>query len=217
MASVPSTAHPSTVHPSIPSQGEPAWDVAMLYPAQGQWSDLEYLLLTEGSNRLVELTDGHIEVLEMPTSSHQRILLYLLAQLQAFIQPGKLGEVLCAPLRVRLREGKIRKPDIVFMLDEHRDRLGEDCWNGADLVIEVVSKDLESRKRDLEQKPLDYAEAAIPEYWIVDPQEKQIAVLTLEGDSYATRGVFGANDQATSKLLEGFEVNVAKVFEAAKA
>jgi len=183
---------------------------------QGQWSDLEYLLLTEGSNRLVELTDGHIEVLKMPTSSHQRILLYLLAQLQAFIQPGKLGEVLCAPLRVRLREGKLREPDLVFMLEEHRDRLGEDYWDGADLVIEVVSKDLESRKRDLEQKPLDYAEASIPEYWIVDPQEKRITVLTLDGNAYITRGVFDANDQATSKLLAGFAVSVAKVFAAAK-
>jgi len=203
--------------PEISTDGiDWAWQVATLYPAQGDWTDLEYLLLTERSNRLVELTDGHLEVLKMPTSSHQRILLFLLAQLQSFIQPEKLGEALCAPLRVRISEGKFREPDIVFMLDKHRDRLGEEYWGGADLVMEVVSNDPESRRRDFEQKPLDYAQCHIPEYWVVDPQEKQITVLTLDGNSYATRGVFGVDEQATSKLLEGFGMSVAKVFAAAK-
>lgn len=67
----------STLPCHAPVAGEPAWDVALLYPVQGAWSDFDYLTLTEGMNRLLELTDGFVDVLPVPTSSHQRILLYL--------------------------------------------------------------------------------------------------------------------------------------------
>src|SRR5688572_10154733 len=201
MASTSSTSsHSVPFH--VPVAGEPAWDLALLYPMQGAWSDLDYLALTEGTNRLVELTDGYVEVLPVPTSSHQRILLYLFARLNGFVVTRKLGEVLCAALRVKIRDGKFREPDLVFMSEEHRNRIGEEYWEGADLVMEVVSKDAESRKRDLLQKPLEYAEAGIQEYWIVDPMEEHITVLTLTGQSYQQHGAFMRGDQATSKLLD---------------
>src|SRR3954451_16339359 len=93
---------------------EPAWDVARLFPAQGQWSEEEYLALN--GNRLVDFSDGRIEVLPMPTTSHQRIVRYLLGLLLAFAGPGQLGEALMAPVRVRLWPRKFREPDLLFML-----------------------------------------------------------------------------------------------------
>lgn len=214
MASIPANFDPTT---GVPVLGQPAWELALLYPLQGEWSELEYLSFTAATNRLIEFTDGKIEVLPMPTSSHQRILLYLLAQLQAFIAPGKLGEALCAPLRVKIREGKFREPDLVFMRTENQERIGEEFWTGADLVMEVVSADPESRKRDLQQKPIDYAEGRIPEYWIVDPQEKTITVLTLRDQAYVQHGKFAEGEIATSKLLTGLGVNVTDVLRSAVA
>lgn len=215
MASI-SPPSSSTLPCHAPVAGEPAWDLALLYPLQGAWSDLDYLALTESTNRLLELTDGFVEVLPVPTSSHQRILLYLYSQLHAFVSPRRLGEVLCAALRVKLRDGKFREPDLVFMSDEHRNRIGEEYWEGADLVMEVVSKDAESRKRDLRQKPVDYGEGGIPEYWVVDPQEERITVFTLQGQTYQQHGAFCRGELATSKLLDGFSVKVGDVFDAAK-
>ena len=43
----------------------------------------------------------------------------------------------------------MREPDVLFMLKEHADRIGDDCWEGADLVMEVVSGGAEDRRRDL--------------------------------------------------------------------
>jgi Uma2 family endonuclease len=212
-----SSSTDSAVPSHVPVIGEPAWDLALLYPLQGAWSDVEYLALTAGTNRLVELSDGNVEVLPMPTSSHQRILLFLFTRLHAFVSSKKLGEVLCAALRVRIRPGKFREPDLVFMREDHRNRIGEEYWDGADLVMEVVSKDAESRKRDLLQKPLDYAEGKISEYWIVDPHEGRITVLSLQGQTYEQHGVFTRDELAMSKLLEGFSVSVSEVFDAAKA
>lgn len=199
-----------------PIVGQPAWELALLYPLQGEWGEYEYLAFTAATNRLIELADGRIEILPRPTSSHQRILLYLYTQLQAYILPSKLGEVLCAPLRVKIQDGKFREPDLVFMWEQNRARIGEDFWDGADLVMEVVSPDPESRKLDLQQKPLDYAAAGIPEYWIVDPEEKRITVLVLSGDSYSQQGEFREGELASSMLLKGFTVAVSEVLRAAR-
>src|SRR5712691_11899026 len=155
-------------------EGEPAWEVAYLFPAQGTWTESEYLDLP--GNRLVELSNGFLEVLPMPTMSHQMIVAFLLRALLAFVEPRTLGTVLVAALRVRLWQRKFREPDVVFMLAEHADRMGEKYWEGADLVMEVVSEDEKSRERDLKIKPAEYARARIPEYWIIDPQQARITV-----------------------------------------
>lgn len=152
----------------------------------------------------------------MPTSSHQRMMLFLLSQLQSFIGSDGIGEVLCAPLPLRVREGRFREPDVIFALSQNQRFVQEEFWLGADLVMEIVSPDKKSHKRDYETKVVDYAEAKIPEYWIVDPQQKQITVLTLDGDKYATHGVFAAGDDATSKLLADFSVDTSAVLAAAK-
>lgn len=203
----------STLSSSIPNKNEPAWDVARLFPPQGLWTEADYLDLSERTNRLVEFTDGCIEVLEMPTQSHQLLVRFLIDALRAFVDPRKLGEVLFAPLRVRIRANKFREPDVVFMRSDHADRRSDDYWEGADLVMEVISKDPESRQRDQEVKRSDYAEAGIPEYWIVDPAELRVTVLALEGEAYAVHGQFGVDERATSRLLEGFAVDVAKLYE----
>jgi Uma2 family endonuclease len=188
------------------SDGEPTWDIAHLFPLQGGWSEEEYLELE--TNRLIEFTDGYLEVLPVPTTSHQSILLALLQALLAFVEPRKLGTALFAGIRVRLRKGKFREPDIVFMLAKHADRIGEKFWKGADLVMEVVSGDKKDRERDLKKKRGDYARGRIPEYWIIDPQEEQITVLRLRGQKYITHGKYGRGECAQSALLKGFEVDV---------
>src|SRR5262245_50574119 len=84
---------------------EPAWDVALLFPPQGEWTDEDYLDLP--GNRLIELCEGRLEFLPMPTTSHQWIALVLCECLKAFVWP-KLGWALPAPLRVRLWPGRFR-------------------------------------------------------------------------------------------------------------
>ncbi len=188
---------------STPVYGEPAWDIARLFPTQGHWSEQEYLDLQ--GNRLVEFADGFIEVLPMPTFSHQLIIAFLYDALKAFVTANRSGIAIFAALPMRLRTGKYREPDVLFMKAEHAHRMQEQFWEGADLVMEVVSED---RRHDFETKRAEYAEAGIPEYWIVDPETRRIVVLVLEGDTYATLGEFSPGQFATSRLLPGFSVDV---------
>jgi len=192
------------------SEPEPAWEVAYLFPTQGNWSEEEYLALD--GNYLVEFDDGFIEVLPMPTTSHQLIVMYLHGLLHAFVSRRGLGMALFAALRVRLWPGKFREPDVIFMLKKHARRIGEEFWEGADLVMEVVSGDAEDRRRDLVTKRQEYAKAGIPEYWIVDPQEGRITVLRLSGNRYTVQGVYSKGQAASSVLLRGFVVDVKEVF-----
>jgi Uma2 family endonuclease len=189
---------------------EPAWEIAYLFPPQGHWSEDDYLALD--TNRLVELSNGCLEVLPMPTTSHQLLLLHLYKLLLAFTAPANLGTALVAALPIRLWRKKFREPDIVFMLKDHADRISDEFWKGADLVMEVVSEGKKDRHRDLVTKRQEYARAGIPEYWIVDPQQERITVLRLAGKQYAVHGEFDKGSVASSHLLKGFTVDVTGAF-----
>jgi Uma2 family endonuclease len=185
--------------------------VATLFPVQGQWTEADYLSLP--TNRLVELSDGCLEILPMPTKMHQRILKFLLFVLEVYLRTHPIGEILPAPLPVRLWPGKIREPDLVLSLFTRKDaslKIAE----GMDLGVEILSEGKENRDRDLVKKRADYAKAGVKEYWIVDPEESCVTVLTLDGPKYRLHGEFGPVTQATSVLLPGFSVAVSAVLAA---
>lgn len=177
---------------------------------QGLWSVEQYLTLTNQTNRMIEFTDGVIEVLPMPTKYHQAVSRVLFLALLAVMQRIG-GDVFYAPLRVEVRPGKFREPDLLLVLDKDDPRAQDEYWIGADLVVEIVTQD--KPKRDTEEKLIDYAEAAIPEYWIVNPLQNTITVLVLDGAAYNEHGVFHRGERATSKLLAGFNIAVDEVLD----
>lgn len=196
----------------LPPDGlEPAWDVARLFPLQGSWSEEEYLALP--GNHLAEFDHGRIEVLSMPSELHQLLVFYLSGVLRTFVDVEQLGTVLFAPFPIKLWEGKLREPDVVFMRKEHTDRRHGNYWLGADLVMEVLSPD--DPKRDRETKRREYAMARIPEYWLIDPIAQTVTVFVLEGDAdaYSVHGVFSSGAEAPSATLSGFRVDVGVLFD----
>src|SRR5205085_3584726 len=137
---------------------------------------------------------------------------FLFQALLAFVEARRLGKALLPAHPVRLWARKFREPDVIFMLAEHADRRHGRYWEGADLVMEVVSPNPKDRERDLVTKRREYARAGIPEYWIVDPQEQRVLVLTLAGETYVVHGEFGPGEEAVSVLLPGLRVAVDEVF-----
>lgn len=182
-------------------------------PPQGAWSDSGYLWLTNQSPRLIEFTDGWLEELPVPTYTHQAILLYLYDVFRAVVHDLG-GVVMVAPLRMRVREGKFREPDLLLLRDGDDSRCQDRFWLGADLVAEVISPD--DPDRDLVQKRADYAEAGIPEYWIADPRDETILVLGLANGTYRELGIYRRGDIAPSPSLNGLRVDVGAAFDAPK-
>jgi Uma2 family endonuclease len=185
--------------------------LADVLPRQGSWSEEQYLVFTDTTNRLIEFTDGYLEVLPMPTDRHQSILQFLFLAFHHFLKP-RGGKVQFAALRLRIRAGKFREPGLLLVLSASDPRRQNRFWTGADLALEVVSED--KPERDLSDKRNDYAEGRVPEYWIVNPSNETITVLRLEGDAYVEAGTYWRGDVAASQVVAGFSVAVAEVFSA---
>ena len=201
----------AAVSQAAASQGALDALLCELLPRQGCWSDEGYLWLTDHGNRPVEFTDGFIEELPLPTSTHQAVLSFLHALFRAWVRP-RGGIAAFSPLRMRVREGKFREPDVLLLRDRSDPRYQDRYWLGADLVAEVVSPD--DPDRDLVEKRADYAEAGIPEYWIADPRDETLTVLALRGEAYVEHGRYGRGETAVSALLDGFTAEASAVFDA---
>ena len=93
---------------------------------------------------------------------------------------------------VRLTSREYREPDVFFVSTPRVEEADGKYPNGADLVMEVVNGSRDDCKRNLVEKRYDYAQAGIPEYWIVDPDEGTIIVLRQEGEAYVENDRFSA-------------------------
>ena len=175
------------------------------------------------TNRRVEFDSGFVEVHDLPTDQHQAIISYFIVVLRTLAK--QIGGVeRAAGLRLRLWDQKYREPDIVFLRDRNSSLRHENYWDGADLAIEIISASLEDRERDLVAKRIEYAQAGIQEYWIVDPAEETVTVLSLTGDvtacgrdardpSYSEHGFFGRGDVVTSSLLPELTLPVSEILD----
>lgn len=191
---------------------EPVKDWLYTWLQERTWSEEAYLSFAD-ANRLCELSDGKVEVLEMPTPEHQWIVSELAARFKTWLSERQAGQMLFAPVPIRLWAGKFREPDIVVYLTEHLDRIGKTFGRVPDLVVEVLSPG--TRDLDLTKKFREYAQAGVSEYWLVDPSVRGIQVYTLQAGHYAPEGHFGAGQRARSLVLPGFEVAVEEIFPGA--
>ena len=149
----------------------------------------------------------------MPSPFHQRIVRFLFRVLESCVLGIGSGEVFFAPLPIRLWPGKFRDPDLVYLrpgriADAHRQP------QGADLPVQVVSEDDDDRLRESFHETPGICAVGFSEYWIVDPREHRIIVLTLDGPAYRVHGEFRGGATATSVLLPSLRVSVDAVFAA---
>ena len=91
---------------TLPSAQEWKDVLEEILPPQGEWSEDEYLVLTDHRNRLVEFTDGFLEVLPMPTDKHQAILGFLFLAFLGFMEP-RGGKVHFRPVTAANSAGQV--------------------------------------------------------------------------------------------------------------
>jgi Uma2 family endonuclease len=148
----------------------------------------------------------------MPTEIHEAIVQFLFLALHQFVEKRKLGKVYFSGIRLRVRPRRMRLPDIIFLHKDHFSARHNRVWDAADLVMEVVSENPEDTVRDYREKLIDYADARVAEYWIIDPQQLQVVVHRLEGERYVIDNRYIPGEQAQSILLDGFSVDVGSLF-----
>ena len=127
-----------------------------------------------------EWVDGEVQPLPPVTSNHQEIGLFLMVLLHSYTRVKNLGKVLSAPFYMRLAViPSAREPDILFVRQEHSNRFTEYYLDGpADLVIEIAVP--ESIARDRGDKFVEYEQAGVIEYWLIDPLRHRAEFYTLD-------------------------------------
>ena len=161
--------------------------------------------------RLYEIIEGELYVSPPPSIVHQRVSRDIEFRLYTYLEQTGLGEILDAPVGVRLSDEDVLEPDLVVVLTPNAHRIGSQVIEGPpDLVVEILSPG--TARRDLGTKRALYEEAGVPEYWIVDPETASVEVLALERGRYMRSGLYRRGDRVRSRLLEGLEVDLEGVF-----
>jgi len=137
----------------------------------------EEFLARADEDTLAEWVNGEMIMTSPASRNHQNVADFLTSVLRAYVEQHEAGMVLSAPFQVKLEQG--REPDLHFVAREHQERLLENRVEGApDLVVEIVSP--ESVGRDRGEKFAEYERGGVPEYWLVDPQVRWVAVYNLD-------------------------------------
>lgn len=187
-------------------------EIAELFPPQGTWTEADYLKLPHTS-RAVELAGGRLMIHPAHSPEHQRVAGDLAIALDKYVEPQRLGEVLFAAIVVRLWLNQLRMPDVIFLRREHIQRKHKMWIEGPpDWIAEVLSP--ETRATDEGDKLADYARAAVPETWLIDPAARTIRVYVLRADlpEYELSATYGSGETARAETIAGFEIAVDTLF-----
>jgi len=164
-----------------------------------------------------EIIDGEVIPLASPRLKHQVIVKRLLQQIDRFVQPKRLGELLTAPFDFVIRRAPVRtrQPDLFFL---SRERLHN--WMhlqeqprlefAPDLVIEILSPS--ETYTYWSEKLQDYFALGVPEVWLVDVDKRAIEVQVREAGGYRSLGWFAGEQVVASQVLAGLELKPAEVF-----
>jgi Uma2 family endonuclease len=180
-----------------------------LLPRTMTWSELERL--PEDGPR-IELYDGEVWVMPSATVAHQRVALNTAILFREYERRAG-GEVAIAPLDVIFSEKNVVQPDVLYFVKERVHLLDEAKRprHRPDVVVEILSPATESN--DKGRKLRMFARYEVPEYWMVDIDERAIEIRSLRGDFYVVTVKASGDDEVTSPLLPDFSFPLSRVFE----
>lgn len=138
-----------------------------------EWDYSDYARFPDDGNRY-EVVDGEVLVTPSPSPMHQYVLLTLSIALQQYVKRQGIGLVL-PDVDLLFVTGQFLRPDLLFVPNSARDgitRRGIEKAPG--LVVEILSPT--SSSIDRVKKPRRYGDFGIPEYWVVDPEERCVWV-----------------------------------------
>ncbi len=166
----------------------------------------EEFLAWADEDTLAEWVNGEVVEYTPASRKHQNIADFLTAVLRTFVEARQLGVVLSAPFQMKLAQSG-REPDLMFVAKEHLDRLQETHLEGpADLVVEILSP--ESMGRDRGEKFYEYAQAGIPEYWLIDPEGEQAEFYVLKRPGRYQVEMAGSEGIYHSSVIPGFWLKI---------
>jgi Uma2 family endonuclease len=184
------------------AQSIPAGKIVLTYE--------DYRNLPNDRNRY-EILDGELSVTPAPSIIHQVVLGNLHRILANYIVSKPLGKLLIAPTDVLLTGTTVVQPDLIFLA---KDRLhlvtGQAIEGSPTLVVEILSPS--THQTDRVTKAQLYARYGVPQYWLIDPEERTLEAYELTTDHYVL-SVRAQNDEGFAPaLFPGLSIQLADLW-----
>lgn len=185
-------------------------------PPQALLTFEDYLAYDDGTDTRYELVDGALIAMAPESPENLRLARFLLVQ---FLQHLPLERVTYnTEVAVLGRRARCCMPDLLVHSEESlmaiqgmpRATITYDMPPPA-LVVEVVSSGEANRSRDYRHKHTEYAARGIGEYWIVDPETRQVTICQWIDGQYEDTLLQGA-DPIRSPLLPELDLTVEQLF-----
>ena len=178
------------------------------------YQEFKEMEFDENDTSWYELINGELVRKHSPTISHQNIADNILIAMKTYARQKKLGKVFSAPLDTVLDDGNVYHPDVLFVKKDRYhilDETEEVIIGAPDLVVEVLSKSTAIYDRG-DKKDI-YEKYGVREYWLIDPKSKTIEVYNFESERFRLKQLADETGTAHSEVLEGFKIELAKIFE----
>lgn len=160
-----------------------------------------------------EIIDGTAYMMGAPTVVHQTVSRELLGQFWTFLK-GKPCQVFAAPFDVRLfpredgSDDTVVQPDLLVICDKSKIADNRACRGAPDLVIEILSPSNSGPAMFL--KYSKYLKAGVREYWVVNPETREIQTHVFEKGEGEKPGRYVStlhNDGVDASVLPGLKIN----------
>lgn len=155
-----------------------------------------FMMLPEGT--LAELINDTVFMSPAPDFLHQTISLELAVQISNHSKKNNLGVCVTAPMDVFFDGKNVLQPDLLFIATDNLGIIKDGKIKGSpDLIVEILSPG--NKRHDTEKKKAIYEKFGVKEYFIVDPETKEIITWYLTKEKYVKQP--GVKAKLKSKLL----------------
>jgi Uma2 family endonuclease len=167
----------------------------------------DYLSYDDGTDDRYELVNG--ELFKVPTESFGTISIAKYIPFALILYNTEIA--------VSGKRSTCRIPDLMIITEDSATYLQASSRNFVSmimpaplLVVEVVSPGQENRDRDYRYKRTEYAARGINEYWIIDPEMRQITICLWVNGQYEDK-IYTGDMPIASTVVERFALTVEQV------
>lgn len=155
-----------------------------------------------------EWVDGVVIKMSPVTAKHDGLSVYLRQLLDTYFALRPIGKVRSEPFVMKADNSpRRREPDLQVILNTNPGKLTETAMLGAaDICIEIVSEG--SQETDYVTKFVEYQQAGVREYWLIDPLTEQPRFFRLNADGRYEPQSPDADGYYETPLLPGLKLHV---------
>jgi Uma2 family endonuclease len=168
----------------------------------------DYLMLEKGGSfggNPTELIDGAVYMMSPEWRPHFRVKSELAYRMRSAVEAAGLPCFVGTEGSVALSDTDMPLPDI--LLTTAPDGEGPIPGTSVPLLVEVA---VTSYQQDVDLKAKRYALASVPEYWVIDINDRKVHLMwSPESGEYREREEFALGEVIASRTISGLTVSTA--------